>query len=566
MKRPISVITVFIICFSFLLPTLTWGQGGGSLTGDFQMNAKFFVRDSAIGAANTPQYDRQKFGAESWMALNYQNWGFDIGLRFDAFLNSNLIDPQDSYSALGIGRWHIRKSFLIDKKKNHTFDITAGYIYDQIGSGVLFQSYEARPLAIDNALVGGRLIYKFGDYITVKGFAGRQKKVEKQENLFETYKPVIAGAAVEGFVDISDSTGKGVQLVPGIGVVRRTLDDETMGVIVSDIVTYAPQDTFTPRYNTYAFSVYNTLTAGRFSWFAEAAFKTAEAVNANNPKGVLENQNGYNLFTSLTYSQKGFAVTAQYKRTDHFIMRTSPLQTLNRGQIGFLPPMARQNTYRLPARYNAATQEIGEQAVQLDILYAPIKTKDHKLSFLFNFSNIFSLDSVRTSSSFSLDENLLYREFYFETTYKFKRKWKLIAGFQFQQYNQEIYEIKPGVPIVTTYIPFTEFSYRFDKKKSLRIEAQYMSTEQDFGSWLWFLAEFNIAPRWSFTLSDMINVVPKKYSRVEHFYTAGVTYKKGSTRFMLSYIKQVEGIVCTGGICRYEPAFNGVRFDVNSRF
>jgi hypothetical protein len=36
--------------------------------------------------------------------------------------------------------------------------------------------------------------------------------------------------------------------------------------------------------------------------------------------------------------------------------------------------------------------------------------------------------------------------------------------------------------------------------------------------------------------------------------------------FGVSYVKQVEGIVCTGGVCRYEPAFNGVRLNLQARF
>jgi len=454
----------------------------------------------------------------------------------------------------------------LDEEKKHKLNITGGYIYDQIGSGALFRAYEARPLAIDNALVGARVEYKFGDNFSVKGFAGKQKKVEKQPSLAAVYGPVIAGASAEGFIDLSDSTGKNnITLVPGAGVVRRTLDDETMNQIVSDISSYPTEDRFIPKYTTYAFAVYNTLTWNRFNWFVEGAYKTEEAINALDPQGRLRNFDGYNIFTSLSYSLPGFAVTAQYKRTDHFVLRTSPLQTLNRGQIAFLPPMARQNTYRLQSRYNAATQEVGEQAFQLDVLYSPIKTKDHKLSLLLNVSNIFFIDSIR-QADFTPDEKLLYREVYFESTYKFKRKWKLIAGYQFQQYNQELYEVKPGVPIVMCHSPFLEFAYRIDRKKSIRAELQYMATEQDFGSWAYGLVEFNIAPNWSFTITDMINVDPKKYSKVEHFYTALVTYKKGSSRFGLSYVRQVEGIVCTGGVCRYEPAFNGVRFELNSTF
>lgn len=553
--------SLFILCLTlFLSINNLLAQGSGTLSGGLETQHNFFIRDSIIGAANTPQYDRQKYGSNTWVTLNYQNWGFDIGLRFDAFYNSNLVDPLDSYTALGIGRWHIRKEIF-------GLDITAGYIYDQIGSGTIFRSYEARQLAIDNALVGARLMYKIGDYITLKAFAGQQKKVEKQKNLFENYQPVILGGSVDGSFVIGaekddegniTSTKNAVILNPGIGAIRRTLDDETMNNIVTDISSYAPEDIFTPKYTTYAFTAYNTLSWKGFTWFAEGAYKTNEAINTFNPKGVLEDYSGYNIYTSLAYARKGLGITAQYKRTDHFILRTSPLQTLTRGQIAFLPPMARQNAYRLTARYNAATQEVGEQALQLDILYSPIP---RKLTFLLNIANI-----TRLEQSFVDLKSPLYREIHFEGAYKFKRKWKAMAGFQFQQYNQEIYEQKPGVPIVTTYIPFAEFSYRFDRKKSLRAEFQYMHTDQDYGSWLYGLLEFNIAPSWSFTISDMISISKKKYDNIEHFYTFLVSYTNNSNRFDLSYVKQVEGIVCSGGVCRYEPAFNGVKFNVTSRF
>ncbi|HEY1045054.1 MAG TPA: DUF6029 family protein [Bacteroidia bacterium] len=34
----------------------------------------------------------------------------------------------------------------------------------------------------------------------------------------------------------------------------------------------------------------------------------------------------------------------------------------------------------------------------------------------------------------------------------------------------------------------------------------------------------------------------------------------------MSYIKQVQGVNCTGGICRVEPAFSGVRLSLSTSF
>lgn len=513
---------------------------GSKLSGDIQTIANFFIRDSTIGAANTPQYDRQKFGSTSWVTLNYRNWGFDIGLRFDAFTNSNLVDPLDSYTAVGIGRWHVRKA--VGK-----LDITAGYIYDQIGTGTIFRAYENRFLAIDNALVGARFIYQFNPNLSVRLFAGKQKMVEKQPNLSATYDPIIAGGAAEGFLPLGDNAS----MVGGLGIVRRTLDDQTMNRIAQDISSYVPEDKFIPKYTTYVFGAYNTLNVGNFAWYVEGAYKTEEAINPLRADGILESHDGYTALTSLTYTQKGLSAMLAYKRTENFVFRTSPLQILTRGQIAFLPPMARQNSYRLCSRYNAATQEIGEQALQLDLMY----TYKRRLQFLLNVSNIMKPNNT-----------LLYREVFFEASYRSKGNWKLSGGFQFQQYNQEVYEFKPNVPLVVSYIPFAEFNYKFNDNTSMRIETQYMHNRQDYGSWLYGLIELNIAPHWSFSLSDMLNIVPTKYDKPKHFYTALIGYTEGSTMISLSYVKQVEGIVCTGGVCRYEPAFNGARIAIQSRF
>jgi hypothetical protein len=136
------------------------------------------------------------------------------------------------------------------------------------------------------------------------------------------------------------------------------------------------------------------------------------------------------------------------------------------------------------------------------------------------------------------------------------------------RYNQEIYQIKPGVPIVESFIPFAEVTYRFDSKHSIRTQWEYQHTEQDFGSWIFGLVEFNIAPKWSFAVSDMYNIDPgpAAVTGAHHYYNVFTAFTKGPHRFTASYVKQVEGINCTGGVCRYEPAFSGVRLGITSSF
>jgi len=521
-----------------LLASTVFAQG--SFSGGLQLNGNFFQRDTTIGAAGTPQYDNLLYGGESWFNLNYRISGFDFGLRFDLYQNSNLPNPLDAYTGQGIGYCSIQKSV-------QKLGITVGHFYDQIGSGIVFRSYEERPLAIDNALLGVRLTYDLTDNWQVKAFTGRQKNPFGANGLIVgNYKPIIKGVNIEGFLEI----GETASIVPGIGMINRTLDQESIDLIVADINTYSPIDSFIPKYNVYSMTAYNTLTAGDISWYVEGAYKTKEAIQG--PNGQFINRDGTMLFSSLSYSRKGLGITLSGKRAENFTLRTSPTEVLNNGLLNYLPPMSRQSSKRLLARYNAAVQELGEWGFQVDILFRAGKN----ISGNVNFSNISDLNN-----------NLLYREIYTEAKYKKSRVWSLLGGVQYQQYNQEIFEGKPGVPLVQSIVPYTEFTYKFsDKKKSIRTELQYQYTEQDFGQWIFGLVEFNIAPHWSFSASDMINIVPKKSSDIEHYYSFSTTYTRKANQFTLSYVKQVEGIVCTGGVCRFEPAFNGVKVQVTSRF
>lgn len=547
-----------ILVFLTIIYSIGFSQNNqGSFSGSLESSGNFFIEDSTIQAAGTPQYDHQLFGAETWLDLKYSNFGFDIGVRFDLFNNSNLLNPQDSYTAQGIGRWYIRKQV-------NKLGIDAGYIYDQIGSGIIFRAFEQRPLLIDNALVGIKLTYDLTPDWKVKAFTGRQK------NLFDLYDSVVKGISVDGFV-VGDSSKW--TIAPGFGAVSRTIDDETMGRLLTSLSFYQDPFRVGTKYNSYAFSVYNTLSVGNFTWYVEGAYKTEESffdpllkwTNSVGQEtiGKFDFQDGNIIYSSIGYAAKGLGISLEGKRTENFSFRINPFENENRGAINFLPPMTRVNTYRLNARYSPATQELGEQAIQLDVRYSPSR----KLGFLLNVANITTLNN-----------DLLYREIYTEVTYKYKRKWQLISGIQWQNYNQNIYEGKPGVDILETVTPYVEYLYKLSRKKSIRFEGQYMLTapgisgykNRDLGDWIFGQIEVGIAPHWIFTISDMYNVDPYNKDEVDpepaHYPTLGIVYTHHSNRFELRYVKQVEGIVCAGGICRLEPAFSGVKMSVRSTF
>ena len=531
----------------------------GVFSGSIETNFNYFQKDSLIGAINIPQYDRLLTGGEMWLNLNYSIKGYDMGVRFDMFQNSNLLNPLGSYSDQGIGRWFI-------KRTQDKLTLEAGYLYDQIGSGIIYQAYEVRPQLIDNALYGGAVSYQLMENLKIKAFTGKQKQQ------FSTIEGSIRGAYAEGFYSLGKE-GSPISLAPGIGVVNRTTGEGVIRNIFDVMKFYLTEDQVLPEYNTYLTTFYNTLSYKNITWYAEVAHKSEEVFfdadaikqefNAAPTFGKYVKKSGNVYYSSIGYTIGGLGLTLEGKRTENFDFRADPTLRLNLGLVNFIPPMNRLNTYRLTTRYNPATQLLSEQAYQVDVSYKFNKSWSTNL----NYSNIQKLDGTQ-----------LYDEKLIEVTYKQKRKWQLTGGLQLQEYNQDIYESKPGVPMLNTVTPYLDFLYKISRKKSIRFESQYMITDQDFGSWAYGLLEVGLAPHWLFELSGMYNVSPNVNKneipnnpetgekRKILYPTLGAVYINKGNRFSLRYVKQVQGVVCNGGICRLEPAFSGVRFNMTSNF
>jgi len=530
----------------------------GTFSGDFMTNVNFFDRDPNIKASGNPLYDNLLSGNEAWMDLRYSTKGFTFFVRADAFDNSNLKSPTSPSTDFGIGAWSISKDFK-------DLNITVGTIYDQIGSGILFRAYEDRGLLIDNGLVGIRLKYKFSDHFQIKAFSGQQRNnsVIGVNGAVRTppYGPVIKGLNGEGDFNI----GK-VHLAPGFGLLNRTLDNASYTTLSQNIQSeYAgnPSAGFTPVYNMYAGTVYNMLTYKNFSWYVEGAYKSKEAIDSQT---TILNKAGNVEYTSLNIGKKGIALSLTGKRTEYFAMRTSPNEILLNGMLNWQPIVAVLRPERLMARYTPQSQDLSEMAGTANLVLTPSDVHTINLTY----THINDLNNLE-----------LYREGYGEFQYLGFKSWGINFGAQYLEYNIAAYQTRLplGAPIVYAITPFTEITYHISDKKSIRAELSYMSTKQDYGSWLFALLEYNLAPKWSLALSDMYNAGINKnpdnpnYSdpnfsseKANHYYSIFTAYTRGANRFTIAYVKQVDGINCSGGVCRYEPAFSGVKATITSSF
>ena len=536
-----KVIKTVTILVAFCSPIVTNAQDKGVFSGDLQINQNFYIKDTNIILPPAPpQYDKQLASTEGWLNLNYRINDYSFGLRYDIFNNSGLRQPFSAYTDQGVGYWYA-------KKRIDDLEVTVGYFYEQFGSGIAFRAYEGRGQNLDYAIKGLHLKYYLGNNWTLKGFTGQQKF------RFDTYNPVIKGANGEGFVAVSEN----FTLQPGGSVVNRTLDDDAMSLLVNNINALELEDRFDPKYNVFIYSIYNTFNYKNLSLYAEYSGKTAEAVYNRN--GLLVKEPGSVIYGSGTYSQKGLSATLQYKRTEFFEFRTAPTEVLNNGLITYIPPIAMANTYRLTSRYQPATQLIGEQGIMFDF---EKKLGNHSIAL--NYSNINTLESDLAKDG--PDSTKLYRELQVYAKIKLSKKIKGTVGIQQVVYNQDIYQTKPGVPLVKTLTPYIDMTFKLKKRRSFRVELSHMDTDEDYGSWAWALLEYNIAPKYSFSIMDMYNYGNKDPDLREHYYTAFAAVNVKRNRFTFAYVKQVEGIICTGGVCRIEPAFSGIRATLTSSF
>lgn len=526
----------------------------GQFSGNFQMNNQFYQRDDRIGA-NTTQYLRELSSTDAWLYMNYKIKGFNFALRYDLFNNSPLFNPQQAYSQQGIGFWQVTK----DVEK---FNFTVGYFYDQFGSGALFRAFEDRNIGIDFAIQGARVIYNHSENTRLKAFTGKQKF------RFEMREPIIKGINLEHRQVITDQ----LNIESGGSIINRTLDANTMSAVAASINSYPLENRFLPKYNVFAWNIYNTLNYKNLSWLVEYNAKTPEAVL--DYENILRNKPGHTFLTSLSYSTPGFGIVAQFRRIDFFLLRVNPLDIQpipNNGPINYLPALTRQNTYRLLARYNSVVQEIGENSAQLELTYKPTKSTQINV----NSSIVNTLAGLSLQNGYQWNNNTrLFRELYTDVSHKFTKKFKAMAGVQWIGYNQQLFEGKANAPYVEVITPFGEMTYKLTSSRSLRFEWQYMHTEQDLGKFVNALLEYNIAPHWSFAAGDLVNIEhgfinkpePGKKFEIVHYYNFFAAYTYKTIRITGGYLKQPQGVNCTGGVCRVEPAFSGGRITLTTNF
>ena len=135
----------------------------GEIHGDFDLNLQSYQEDELIGATAADEVILNN----AYLNLNYTKGNFATGLRYESYLNA-LADYDPEFKGNGIPFRYA--TYSIDG-----LEVTVGNYYEQLGSGLIFRSYEEKGLGIDNVMDGVKLKYSPVQGTYLKTFIGKSR-------------------------------------------------------------------------------------------------------------------------------------------------------------------------------------------------------------------------------------------------------------------------------------------------------------------------------------------------------------------------------------------------------
>jgi len=538
----------------------------GEIHGDFNLNLQSYQEDSAIGAQAADEIILNN----AYLNLNYTKGNFAAGLRYESYLNA-LADYDPEFRGNGIPYRYA--TYSIDG-----LEITAGNYYEQLGSGLIFRTYEEKGLGIDNAMDGVRLKYNLYTGINLKTFIG------KSRTHFTYADGIFRGADAEiNINEAFDSESKTKVILGGSFISRYQERINPIFKIPQNVSAYAG------RLN---------LIFGGWSYYGEYAYKINDPANALSESAM--NYASGNAFTqNITFSKRGFGFSAEIHRIDNMTFKSDRDKDGKAYLINYIPTLTKPHAYSLLALYPCATQSDGEFGAQLDIFYKIKKgTKlggKYGTKLTLNYSRINGLNggssflndnTNHVPSLISIKEELYFEEINIEINRKINKKVQTNFIIANQTYNRDFLEghVPGDYGVLNSTIFITDLSYKVKKGHSARIELQLLKSKQlkDYtphtgsyengmeepaeGDWGMMLLEYTISPNWFFTVQDMYNLGNEIVDDRLHYINLSAGYIKGANRFEIGYGKKREGIFCVGGVCKLVPSSNGFSLSISSSF
>ena len=507
---------------------ISLGEKGGVISGSLESNNIVYFNDKAL---STPAPEGN-FGSNDYIKVDYTIDRFSAGIQVETYMPAlqgyeigNYGDPYKVLIPMVYAQW-----------QDKSYSVTIGNLFDQFGNGLIFRSFEDRQLGFNNTLLGARVTANIGNYVAVKALYGRPR-------LYTNYKSCWTGGA-----DLSLSLGDMFGMQQGSlfveGSYTNRIDDQ--------IGTPAAENLL----NMYSARV-NMDLAG-VTLRGEYAAKGIDKSNGN--------YKGQAIYGEIGYANGGFSFTAMGRMLEKMGTKLAFDGNGTGNTLNYLPALTRQYTYML-ANLNPYQVNIdGEIGGQADFYYT-YRSSSNRYRYWnihANYSTYYTLHGTKANNG---KRELLWQDINVDVERQWGKKLKTTFLYSFQEWNQHYNSYRTYVSNIFV----ADVQYKFNRKHSLRAEAQYLLSGEYEGDWVAGLVEYNFAPKWSFFVSDMYNHGRTDSNGVykgtkKNYYSIGGSFTIQSTRIQLSYGRNRAGFICSGGVCRYSPEYNGINIAITSSF
>jgi hypothetical protein len=530
-------------------------QESGNFYGGLESNSQWLQTDEGINflAPEDP------FRANNYILLNYRLDNFTAGVQFESYLPSALLGYDPVYDNNNdVATYYFNY-------KDEKVDVTAGYFYDQFGSGLIFRSWEDRQLGLNNALKGLNIRFNPTDYFSLKAVFGKQRYG------FEESEGTIQGLDTE--LSISNALNiETVDIQMGLSYVGRYQDTNGNEALPSTVGAYSGRLDF----------VFKDFYVG-----AEVVLKDPDAIANEGQLSSNKLYDGTALQVNAGYAIKGLGINGTFRRLENFSFFSDRLaegNIFNQQVINYVPGLTKQQDYLLTNIYvynpqprliiESFDQRAGEVGTQFDLYYSLKKGSSlggkYGTKLAINFSYWAGLDAEYNienrwyEAKFIGNGAQLFRDINFEIKKKWSKNWSSVFTYQNVIVDKGIVEGGPlGNSDISANIGVIETTRRFEKGKALRVVAQHLWSKDDRKNWAAAVAEYNFSTRFAIYAADNWN-----YGGIDkiHYYSLGGSYSKGNTRLAINYGRQRGGLICIGGVCRFVPENTGLSANLTVAF
>ncbi len=537
MKRPLT--------YLFLLTGLFFYAQQNNFSGGLYSVWQYYVADSVTEFA-PPEGNWRSM---NYFTLYYKKGNWELGTQLESYLPAGLLGYNPALKKYMFSNYYARY------RQEH-WDVTAGFIFEQFGSGLIFRTWEDRQIGINNGLVGVGIHYELPG-IKLGFIAGNPRTAMKISDA-----SVVAG---DVRIDLETLIKKFPSIQLGFSALSK----------------FEKPQTETLPATVQLFSAGTKIFLNNFDLVFEYVYKTPDALFFN---GVLDDLvlfDGDAYLLNVGWSTKGFGTNISLRRAENiqlFAERKWSDNPYNTGILNYVPSLTKQHDYLLTnlfvysARTNIsfADRSVGEIGGQWDVFYF-LKRKSllggkYGTRVAFNWSRWHGLKSefipdLHTYRRAFLEPGeLYYQDINLEIKRKINKKFKTGFLVMIQDYNRQKIEGHGGM--LHNFILVSDWQYRLKKRSSVRMEIEHLWNRQHEGNWLAGAVEYNWNGKWGVYTSDRFNYGGSKI----HYYSAGISYNNQGNRLALSYGRERGGLICVGGVCRYVPPHTGFQISLSLNF